>query len=119
MLEHMRKRPTEDLVTLSFRVHRTNAERVKRYVQSIEGEGLEASIPWRESFMHHFPTDSIPAACLRGSRDKEGMTQVQLAEVTGIPRRHISEMEHGKRSIGKEAARKLAVALKTDYRVFL
>jgi len=47
------------------------------------------------------------------------MTQVQLAEVTGIPRRHISEMEHGKRSIGKEAARKLAVALKTDYRVFL
>jgi plasmid maintenance system antidote protein VapI len=39
--------------------------------------------------------------------------------LTGIPQRHISEMERGKRPIGKETAKKLAVALKTDYRVFL
>jgi len=39
--------------------------------------------------------------------------------MTGIPRRHISEMEHGKRPIGKETARRLAKALKCDYRVFL
>jgi plasmid maintenance system antidote protein VapI len=44
---------------------------------------------------------------------------VQLSEMTGIPRRHISEMEHGKRPIGKETARKLAKALDCDYRVFL
>jgi len=31
----------------------------------------------------------------------------------------ISEMERGKRTIGKESARKFAEALKTDYRVFL
>ncbi len=75
--------------------------------------------PWRESFKRHFPADSIPAACLRGSRDKEGLTQAQLSEATGIPRRHISEMEHSKRTIGKDTAKKLATALKTDYRVFL
>jgi plasmid maintenance system antidote protein VapI len=36
-----------------------------------------------------------------------------------IPRRHISEMEHGKRTLRRETARKLAKALSCDYLVFL
>jgi DNA-binding XRE family transcriptional regulator len=56
---------------------------------------------------------------IRGYRGREGMTQRQLAEVTGIPQRHISEIEHGKRAIGKERARKLAKALHADYRMLL
>ncbi len=56
---------------------------------------------------------------LRGSRHKEGMTQKQLSEITGIPRPHISGMEKGARPIGKENARKLAAALHCDYRLFL
>lgn len=52
-------------------------------------------------------------------RFPEGLTQVQLAEATGIPQRHISEMENGKRVIGKEHAKVLAKALNTDYRAFL
>ncbi len=47
------------------------------------------------------------------------MTQSELAGKTGIPRRHISEMEHGKRTIGKQKARKLAAALGMDARRFL
>lgn len=59
-------------------------------------------------------------SALRGARHREGLTQRQLAAVTGIPQRHISEMESGKRPIGKERARKLAEALHVaDYRVFL
>jgi len=45
--------------------------------------------------------------------------QVQLARLTGIPQRHISEMEHGKLPIGKDRARKLAEVLKVDYHIFL
>jgi transcriptional regulator with XRE-family HTH domain len=56
---------------------------------------------------------------LRAARSKEGLTQVQLAHLTGIPQRHISVMEHGKRPIGKERAKKLAEILKVDYHVFL
>jgi transcriptional regulator with XRE-family HTH domain len=56
---------------------------------------------------------------LRAARTKEGVTQSQLAQMTGIPQRHISEMEHGKRSIGKERAKKLAEALKVDYHLLL
>ena len=119
MLEHTKKRPTEEMVTLNLRVHRSNAERIKRFITSIEAEKQGESRPWREVIAELRPDDAIPSAILRGSRVKEELTQVQLSEMTGIPRRHISEMEHGKRPIGKETARKLAKALKCDYRVFL
>lgn len=56
---------------------------------------------------------------LRAYRYREDLTQRQLSEMTGIPQRHISEMENGKRSIGKELAKKLAQALNADYRMLL
>ena len=56
---------------------------------------------------------------LAGARGKEGFSQRQLAALTGIPQRHISEMEHGKRPIGKAHAKLLAKTLKVDYRVLL
>jgi transcriptional regulator with XRE-family HTH domain len=57
---------------------------------------------------------------LSGARSREGVTQRQLAELAGIPQRHISEMECGKRQIGRERARKLAEVLHvSDYRMFL
>ncbi|WP_442877394.1 helix-turn-helix domain-containing protein [Desulfolutivibrio sp.] len=40
----------------------------------------------------------------------------ELSQATGIPRRHISEMENGKRPIGKKNARLLAEALNIDPR---
>ncbi len=56
---------------------------------------------------------------LKGMRYRETLTQQQLATITGIPRRHLSEMESGKRTIGKTNAHKLADALHADYRLFL
>jgi DNA-binding XRE family transcriptional regulator len=74
---------------------------------------VERAIPAEELL------DQTPGAMLRGGRYKESMTQVQLAEASGIPRRHISDMENNRRPIGKQTARKLAEVLKVDYRVFL
>jgi DNA-binding XRE family transcriptional regulator len=74
------------------------------------------------SIAEAFPAygDNPLGLALRGARHREGMTQRALAEVTGIPQRHISEMESGKRQIGRERAKKLAAALHvSDYRVFL
>jgi hypothetical protein len=56
---------------------------------------------------------------LAGARGKEGLSQRQLAALTGIPQRHISEMENGKRPIGKATAKIWGKALKVDYRVLL
>lgn len=119
MLERTKKRLTEEMVTIRLRVHRSNADRVKRFAESIEADKPSEFRPWREVLSELRPDDAFPAAILRGSRVKEELTQVQLSEMTGIPRRHISEMETGKRPIGKESAKKLAKALRCDYRVFL
>jgi transcriptional regulator with XRE-family HTH domain len=86
---------------------------------NIEAENASKSRPWREVLGELRPDDTITAAVLRGSRIKEELTQERLSAMTGIPRRHISEMEHGKRSIGKESAKKLAKALNCDYRILL
>ncbi len=80
-------------------------------------EQTQDAIPWREVL--DVSKEDLPATMLRGARYREDMTQVQLAEATGIPRRHISDMENGRRPIGKQAARKFADVLRVDYRVFL
>jgi len=56
---------------------------------------------------------------LRGARVKENMTQAVLAATIGVRREHISQMEHGRRDMGKEMAGRLSKALGVDYRVFL
>lgn len=56
---------------------------------------------------------------LRAYRNREDLTQRDLAERVGIPHRHISEMENGKRVIGKEMAKRLAEVLGADYRALL
>jgi DNA-binding XRE family transcriptional regulator len=86
-------------------------ERPPQYQQA------EGSIPWRESM--YFKAMPFPGSYLAGFRHREGMTQVELAERSGVPRRHISEMETGKRPIGKANAKKLGEALKIDPRLLL
>lgn len=65
-----------------------------------------------------FP-DRAPGTLLAGARCREDLTQVQLSKESGIPRRHISEMENGKRPIGKSNAKKIAGVLNIDYRMLL
>lgn len=114
MLARTKTHPTESaLVPLHLMVHPSSVNSIKKYVESLEKSD---AISWRGMAEER---GSVPAAILRGARSKAGITQIRLSELTGIPQRHISEMERGKRTIGKENARKLAAALKTDYRVFL
>lgn len=113
MQVHTKKLHTENLVPIQLMVHPANVTTIIRYVEQLEKSG---STPWREVAGRR---GSIPASILRGARSKAEITQTRLSELTGIPQRHISEMEQGKRPIGKETARKLAEALNVDYNVFL
>jgi DNA-binding transcriptional regulator YiaG len=56
---------------------------------------------------------------LRAYRQRAELTQVALAQQTGIRQRHLSEMENNKRGIGKANAKKLAGILDCDYRKLL
>ena len=63
--------------------------------------------------------ERTPANMLIGARNKENITQNKLAELTGIPRRYISDMENERRPICKQNALKLGKALNISYRLFL
>ena len=52
-------------------------------------------------------------------RYRENMTQKQLAEKVGVSVQNLSHMEHGRRPIGKDMAKRLAKALNTDWRLLL
>ncbi len=76
------------------------------------------TVPW-ESVFSDIAEDKEAGAALAGARYKEGFTQKKLSELTGILQNHISEMENGKRPIGKKNAKLLAKALHVSYKVFL
>lgn len=116
MLEPTKRRPTET-VEIRFIGPAAAKDEAARLLKTLGFESADESIPWRHALP--FRDEEIPGACLAGLRYREGVSQRKLAELTGIPQRHISEMENGKRPIGKERAKVLAKALNTDYRVFL
>lgn len=120
MLAHTKTHLTDNRIPLTLFVHPSNVDRIKKYVARIEPEeGNEGSITADEYFTKYFPGETKEAVALRGARGREDLTQKQLSEMTGIPQRHLSEMENGRRTIGKERAKKLAAALHCDYRLFL
>lgn len=59
------------------------------------------------------------AAALRGFRSRDGLTQVALAKRLDVTQGDISQMESGRRAIGKGMAMRLAKVFGVDYRVFL
>ena len=73
---------------------------------------------WRNAFPSEI-RENEGGTCLKVTRERKGITQEELSSVTKIPQPHISQMERGKRPIGKKSARQLGDALQMDYRVFL
>ena len=106
----------EEMITLRLRVHRSNAPRIREYAETIEA-GDERTYSVAEVFPEYQGKEQQTA--IRAYRHRENLTQRQLAQLTDIPQRHISEMENGKRVIGKERAKVLAKVLHADYRNFL
>ena len=77
------------------------------------------NVSWREAAKRDIRKHSEGGQMLRGSRFKEEITQKELAKAIGVSQHHISEMENGKRPIGKEMAHRFADFFKVDYRLFL
>ena len=124
MLELMKKQTTDGFADIRLRVPAKDANTIS---EAIEKFLVLAGLLVREvnedgeklySLEEVFP-DIHPGAAIKGARLREGYSQVQLAEMIGAKQHHISEMENGKRSVGKETAKRLSKALNTEYRVFL
>ena len=114
------KRPAakcSDNVRILVSVPTVNADQIKEY---LEKQGC-VYIDEEQDLMDAkgLFAERTPANMLIGARGKENITQIQLSKITGIPRRHISDMENGRRPIGKQNAMKLEKALNISYRLFL
>lgn len=124
MLELTRKRTTKGSTDLVLRVPDELAESA---IKTIKGVFSLASQEVREvnEFGEEVYTpeeifpDSHPGRILRGARVREDLSQAELARRLNVPRSNISEMERGKRPIGKQMAKRLAEVLNTSYKVFL
>lgn len=81
-------------------------------------EKSEKALSWRDAFPSEI-LENEGGVCLKVTRERKGLSQTALSEMTGIPQPHISQMERGKRPIGKKTAHQLGQALGVDYRVFL
>ena len=124
MPEHTRESITTEFADICVRVSATEADRVKvAFSQFLDLAGVQYSIPdndeedlvtWEEAF-----PELGSGSVLQGARDREGLTQTELAEKIGVKPHHISEMENNKRAIGKNMAKRLARVLNTGYKVFL
>jgi DNA-binding XRE family transcriptional regulator len=118
------KLPTEKQVEVRFRGTQADVVKLRRIAQTLDVKDVT---DWELEEKELYDLEEVSpelawnsgGVAIRGARGKEGLTQKQLAELTGIAQHHISEMENGKRPIGKETAKKLAKALNIDYRVFL
>jgi DNA-binding XRE family transcriptional regulator len=112
--------PTKEQITKDFaevcRRYLLPDDKIRRIQEALsailEAEG--ESLPLEEVF-----PDLHPGSAIRGLRLREGLTQEQLAHLLGVKRTNLSEMENGKRPIGKNMAKRLSQILKTDYKIFL
>ena len=117
MQAHTKKHPIE---TAELRIIGpiANIEKAIKTLKPLGFVDASDSVPWRDAYPEYSEAQLIGKALI-GARLREGLTQTQLAELTGIPQRHISEMENGKRPIGKEMAKRLGKALNIGYKTFL
>ena len=115
MSEAMKKPAMADYVEVRFRIPAGKLVEAQQAMASYGAIAQEPeSVPWEKVY-----PDFDGSVALRGARKREALTQKDLAHLVGVGQTHISEMEHGKRPIGKDMARRLARALKVNYRVFL
>ena len=124
MLELTKMQTTNEIVEINLSgIPSEKAELVKEAIEkilnlagiSLYNKADDDRVYSMEEVFPNFHTGNA----LRGLRFREELTQKQLSEMIGAKPNHISEMENGKRPIGKGMAKRLAKALKTDYRIFL
>lgn len=83
----------------------------------LEKYGSSDAILWEKLASGRIAKYKKLGLVLRGARYREGLSQKELAKLTGISQENISKMENGIRPIGKKIATKLALALKISSKV--
>lgn len=114
----MKKRRTNTLVKVTWNGENyavpVNVMKKFKVMQS-----NKKSLTINEVFGDLISESGEPAVLLKGLRHKENLTQVEFAEIIGVSQTNLSAMENGRRTIGKELAKRIASKFGVDYRFFL
>jgi len=122
MLVHTKGRPIKQttykvIIEMPGKVKKSAlipAEHLQKLENFLDKYGESESIPWEELAKY-----GKTGIVLRGARYREGISQKELANRTGITQNNISKIENGKRVIGEKVAKKLAKALKIDFELLM
>ena len=103
-----------------FKIPSKEAKAFLSLVKTVEkAHSLNDNVNWNAVYEENFGKVPEWATCLRAARRKENLSQKELCKKTDLPITTISKYENGERTISEKQAKKLAKALKTDYRIFL
>ena len=119
MKKHLTRISVSGKSPQTFFVPKNRVEQVVRVLEKCSVKTEESTVSIDTLFQDLDEKYTRPGAVLQGSRHKMGWTQVTLAKKIGIAQADLSNMEHGRRPIGKEMAKRLAKVLDVDYRIFL
>ena len=118
----MKMRPTEIQIKAGEKVFRFSdipQSKLTPILVSLK-DYSHKTLPWREIAEERIKNAGGEAAhMVKTSREIAGLTQTKLAKRLGMPQANISQIETGRRSVGKALAKKLSKIFKVDYRVFL
>ena len=127
MSEHMRKHPTKGKIAYRVVVEMPGKKKKLSFVPAkylpkleefLEKYGHpEGSVSWEDLASSRIKKYGKAGIALRGARFREELSQKELAKRCGISQENISKMENGQRPIGEKVAKKLAKALKIDYKL--
>lgn len=81
------------------------------------GESEEPLTSWDELAKERIARYTKVGLVLRGARYREGLSQKELARLTGISQENISKMENGHRAIGPAVLHKIAKVLNLNERL--
>jgi len=110
----------QDKSPMSFLIPRHVMPKLIELLNSFQNsEDNEETLPIADVFKDLYAKYGKIGSTIRGCRARDNMTQTELAQKLNIHQSHISQMEHGKRTIGKKMAHKLAKIFNSDYRLFL
>jgi ribosome-binding protein aMBF1 (putative translation factor) len=104
----------------SIRGLRKKSNRTCKYTKAfLEKYGESESTSWNDLAKDRIAKHKKSGLALRGARYREKISQKDLAKRSGVSQENISKMENGHRPIGEKIAKKLAKALKIDFKLLV
>jgi DNA-binding XRE family transcriptional regulator len=130
MSEHMRERHTDSHESLRVILKTPNSKKISYSIPisrlgeveaflETQCEDDNSPVAWEILAKERIEKYKKSGLVLRGMRYREGLSQKKLAEKSGVTQNEISNIENGKRTVGKKIAEKLANALNFDYHLLL